>query len=128
MKTIASLEDLLALKHSDLLKKEGIALALENYPHNGRFTAKMQDFRERHYQPSAQMQKLKAKKFIPSLDGIIKFPESAFTDLVSAPILVPYLAYVLIRTAYHSRKQRSKEFVNNNPSDLYTYIDFALEQ
>ncbi|MBV6484155.1 MAG: hypothetical protein KFKLKKLM_00645 [Flavobacteriales bacterium] len=39
-------------------------------------------------------------------------------------IVIPERNLVIVRLG----KQRSNEFVNNNPSDLYTYIDFALEQ
>lgn len=39
-------------------------------------------------------------------------------------IVIPEKNLVIVRLG----KQRSNEFVNNNPSDLYTYIDFALEQ
>lgn len=39
-------------------------------------------------------------------------------------IVIPDKNMIAVRLG----KERSKEFVNNNPSDLYTYIDFALEQ
>lgn len=39
-------------------------------------------------------------------------------------IIIPDKNMIVVRLG----KERSKEFVNNNPSDLYTYIDFALEQ
>lgn len=39
-------------------------------------------------------------------------------------IVIPDKNMIVVRLG----KERSKEFVNNNPSDLYTYIDFALEQ
>lgn len=39
-------------------------------------------------------------------------------------IVIPEKNIIVVRLG----KERSKEFVNNNPSDLYTYIDFALEQ
>lgn len=39
-------------------------------------------------------------------------------------IVIPDKNIIVVRLG----KERSKEFVNNNPSDLYTYIDFALEQ
>ena len=39
-------------------------------------------------------------------------------------IVIPDKNIIVVRLG----KERSKEFINNNPSDLYTYIDFALEQ
>lgn len=39
-------------------------------------------------------------------------------------IVIPDKNMIVVRLG----KERSKEFVNNNPSDLYTYIDFALGQ
>lgn len=39
-------------------------------------------------------------------------------------IVIPDKNIIVVRLG----KERSKELVNNNPSDLYTYIDFALEQ
>ncbi len=39
-------------------------------------------------------------------------------------IVIPEKNIVAVRLG----NERSKEFLNNNPSDLYTYIDFALEQ
>ncbi len=37
-------------------------------------------------------------------------------------IIIPEKNMVIVRLGH----QRSKEFVNGNPSDLYTYIDFGL--
>ena len=37
-------------------------------------------------------------------------------------IMIPERGLVIVRLGH----SRSKEFVNGNPSDLYTYIDFAL--
>lgn len=39
-------------------------------------------------------------------------------------IVIPKKNIIAVRLGH----QRSKEFINNNPADLYTYIDFALEQ
>ncbi|MGE0561220.1 MAG: serine hydrolase domain-containing protein [Flavobacteriales bacterium] len=39
-------------------------------------------------------------------------------------IVIPDKNMIVVRLG----KERSKEFINNNPRDLYTYIDFALEQ
>jgi len=39
-------------------------------------------------------------------------------------IVIPEKNIIAVRLGH----KRSKEFINNNPSDLYTYIDFALEQ
>lgn len=39
-------------------------------------------------------------------------------------IVIPEKNIIAVRLGH----KRSKEFINNNPADIYTYIDFALEQ